>query len=434
MAKNSKSLIPYTFFMLITPVIGLFLGNFDRRLSPNAKKWLLIIFITIFGSTFNMKPSPDAVRHQESVENHYTEKTYREFFVEAYNILTFKKVEDTKNDLYLHCLGFLVGGILQMPKLLFTFVAFIYAYFYVGSAFKIIRLLKGKPWTSLAVAFFLAFVAWKTIHDLQTIRTYTGLWIMFYGALSYFQSGNKKFLALLALPPFIHLGYFVMVIPAWIVVFFHNWKMIYAVLFFVSFLTQVIPEQWALKQLQKVPIGAQKIEAYYQSPTERTQADSLEKKQDQNLRFYRAYMITGLHTWGFSICAMVLILAGGYFFYMNFIESCLLSTGILAKALSNGVFFITALSNRLEAIAAVFILAAITLFLVHQQEYMKAKKFRPKLIKLGFFLGFTLIIPVFIYKIAGFIGWASFFLIFFPFIPWLTEVNFSIRDVILHFF
>lgn len=431
MSRTDKNWIPYSLSMLISPLGSLFLVVRDRGLSSSSKKWLFIIFITIFGSVLSIKvQGPDAYRHQERVEDHYVPLTYSEFSSELYEILTLSQPEGTTGDVYLHVLGYFVGGVMQMPGLFFTAVGFIYAFFYVGSIFKLFQLFQPNRLTLIISSFLLAFITWKTIQDMQTVRTYTGLWVMFYGGLSYFETGKNRYWILMVLPPLIHLGYFIMTLPLWTVAILKNRKMLFAGIFFISFFTQIIPEQWALSQISRVPIGVNKIEGYYVEPEERT-VEGEATGNSQNMRFYAAYEESGLHKWGVFITAFALILFGAYFLHMGPLESSLFSTGLLAKALSNGTFFLYALTNRLDYVAGVFILAAIILLLGRGYEVSNNSKFKERLEKMSLWAGWGLLAPYFIYKLAEFVNFGSFFLVIFPFVPWLTQVNFSIKEFIL---
>lgn len=432
MKETSKRWVPYFFLMLLSPLLSLYFGVRDKGLTMKAKKWLLIIFITIFGSVLHIKKGgPDAYRHQESVNEHYVNLSASEFSAELYDIITFRAPEGTTGDVYLHVLGYFVGSILQMPSLLFVFVGFIYAIFYIGAVFRLLNILKGYKLTLIVLNFLFALIVWKTVQDMQTIRTYTGLWVMFYGGLSYFETGRVKYLGLLALPPLIHLGYFIMVIPVWIVVIFRNRKLIYSIIFIVSFFTQIVPEQWALQQLRKFPLGVNKIHSYYLGQERMQEEEAANNQSSQNRRFYRSYQNSQIHHLGFYIPAFALLIFGGYFFNMAFLESSLFSTGILAKALSNGTFFLFALSARLNAVAGVFILSAIVILFSKGYNFNHKGKFKRRLEKVSLWTGWVLLAPYFIYKLAEFVNFGSFFLLLFPFIPWFTEINFSIKTFIL---
>lgn len=437
MNKQILHWLTLAYFMLISPFISLGISLKSKQLTLNGKKWLLIIFITIFGSVLNTKTKGgDGVDMQELVKNHYTEKSITQFSSELYQLIRLKPVENTQNDVFLHVLGYFVGSVLSMPEALFLFVGFIYAFFYVGTIFYAIRLMGERPWAWIVIALFSAFIAWKTIHDLQYIRTWTGLYVLTFASLGYFHKKQHRFLLLLLLSPCFHFGYTVMVLPVWAVIIFGNRKILYAVLFTLSFSTQLIPEAFIVNQLNKVPLGAGNVKTYYTDPSEvdksKVNIDSNTGKN--NVRFYMAYVNTNLHYLGFTIIAFSIIASGIYFNKMNFIEASIFSTGLLGEFLSNTTFFISALHNRMGVVAASFILLSATLVMSRNFKDFKFNYLIKSYTYLGMWGGFALFFPVFIWKLAGFIGWASFFLLFFPFIPWLSDINFSIRIAILHLF
>lgn len=420
-----KKLLNSVLFMLVSPALALIEGLKSQDI--RFKKWLLIIFITIYGSIIILNIENDGYRHWENVYIHYVDLSFSQFSSELYNIILQKHNAETNKDVYIHVLSYLTGGILRMPWSFFVFVSFIYAYFYVNSIFKLLTVTKAKKLNKLLIFLVMAFILWKNIEGINTVRTWTGLWVLFYGAISYFQSRKLKYLLLMAAPPLIHVGYFVMIIPVWIVVIFKSRPLLYSIIFAASFISPVINQTSVLKHLSKTEVGEAEVKGYYRENGV-TYEDF--RENNKNTAWYLNTQKMGVQDWGINIAAGVLILFGCYFRKMTPLEGGLFSAGILTQALSNSTYFIYALSNRSAIIAAVFILAAIILVL--RRGYLENQKLPYRKWQLyGLLLACLVMVPYMIYQIAGLIYFVSVFMLFLPFIPWfVNDINISIRQAI----
>jgi hypothetical protein len=324
-------------------------------------------------------------------------------------------------------LSYLTGAVLGLPQFFFVFVSFIYAYFFSKSLFRLLRFTSGLKYSWLFYGFVLVFILWKNIEGINTVRTWTGLWVLFYGALSYFETKKKKYLLLMALPPFIHIGYFAMAIPAWIVVVLGKRPLIFALIFALSFFSPIINQGIFLSELEKTEVGQSKIRGYY-IEEQNTSSEILDQYSGSN--WYLKALQLGVHRWGINTIAFTLIIFGVYFGRMTNLESSLFSVGLLTGALSNSTWYIYALSNRSALIAGLFTLASLILLLQRyyfQRPNTLLKGLQYNIISIAFFM----MAPFIIYKLADLIQFISFFILAFPFIPWFSdEVNLSIREAL----
>jgi hypothetical protein len=413
-------------FMFISPVISLIHG-IKGNYGSEFKRKLLIVFITIYGSIITISESNDGFRHRQNVYDHYLDLSFIDFLTEIFDILFFIENPYINEDLYIHFVSYLTGGLLGMPWLFFVIVSFIYAYFFSGSIFKLIELKKEISYKWVVYAFILIFILWKNIEGINTVRTWTGMWVLFYACLSYYKTKEKKYLLLMFLPPLIHLSYFIIAIPAWLVLILGVRHKLYIIVFITSFTSIVLNPQAAINLIEKTEVGQSKVDAYY----EEKQATTAEiNKASSGNTWYKRFYSLGIQNIGINLIAFVLIGLGFYRFNMNSLEAHLFSIGVLTNALSNVSWFLSAVSNRSGLVAGTFILASLVLYLIRINGAKICIK-RNNLFQKIILMSSLLFIPFIIYKIADLIYFVSVFMLVFPFIPWFTDsMNYSIREFI----
>lgn len=393
-------------------------------------RWSIVLFSTLFASTFTMQSQlGDAVRHWENVYEYYTDLSFPQFMSDLFDILFFISNSDVNEDVYIHLLSYLTGGILGMPGLFFVFVGFVYGYFFAGSMIRLFDFFPSakKHFSIFVLAVF--FILILNLQSMNTIRTWTGFWILFYGVISYYQSGNKKYLFLILLPPFVHAGYFAMVLPAWAIVFLKTNKTVLVAIFFFSFGVTFITPQAVINQLSQYEVGEEKIRGYYVEEQTST-IERIQRQVGESQRWYLRYHRTGIPFLAVYAIAIIFIINGTYFDKMNEVETKLFSIGLLTKALSNSTWFLFALSNRSNTIAVLFMLAAIYLYWQRQisinPNFSLHKNTKAAMRFLIFF-----ILPVLPYYAVNIAEYSSIFTLFTPFVVWINEdVRFSIREVI----
>ena len=372
----------------------------------------------------------DGTRHLENVYEHYVGLSFVQFIDEIGDILLFRYNPELKGDLYIHVVSYLTGGLLGLPGLFFVVIAFVFGYFFAGSMFRLFQIFPTYKRSILFFNLAVVFILLMNIEKVNQIRTGTGLWILFYAFLSYQYTSKKKYLWLMLAPPLVHFGYFIMALPAWGVVWAGNRKMIYAALFFISFSTTLIAPQQATNQLSVTSLGERRVQAY--EVEEQIGVDDRLENTKQ-LNWYARYGESGIVSWAVIVMAASFIIFGTYTKYMNIVESCLFSAGLLTKVLSNSTWFLYALTNRSDTIAIIFIMAALLLF--WQRYYMNDIKLPIGKIHYSILAvcGFILA-PYIIFKTAELIQVVNIFMFFAPFIPWFSEdFQISIREFLGYF-
>ncbi|MCB0633700.1 MAG: hypothetical protein R2824_00185 [Saprospiraceae bacterium] len=401
--------------LLISPVFTLVytLKQKDKRFT----KWMLTLFSTVYASTFNIEGIGDGTVHWERVYSYYVGLSFPQFLSDLKDILLFKTNHYVNEDVYIHFLSYLTGEVFAVPGLFFVFVGFIYGYFFSASMVAVFDRFPsiGKHFHFFILAVY--FIAILNLQSMNTVRTWTGFWVLFYGVLQYQTTGKKKYLMLLFLPPFIHVGYFIMCIPIWIVTFFPLKKQVLIILYGLSFATTLFSPAAVLSQLSKYEVGAEKIDGYY-IEEEVSVADRLES--GGNKRWYKTYRRSGILAWAMVVLSLAFILNGAFLTDMNRLEEKLFSMGLLSKVLSNTTWFIFALSNRSEIISSLFILGAIVIYWQRKQRLQQT-------LKMGFLprtmltISVLLIIPVFFFYISNTLEFTSVYILAFPSMAWIDE-------------
>ncbi|PSR05912.1 MAG: hypothetical protein BRD49_03240, partial [Bacteroidetes bacterium SW_10_40_5] len=262
MKSPNQNIIPYVVFMLISPIIGLFNGLIQKKLSLHNKKWILIVFSLLFVSVIHWpSESADGKSNLTIIKENYQNVSFEVFIQDLKSILTFSGRTEYQ-DPYAHILAMISGSIFGIPFLAIFISGFIYAYCFWGSIIKMIQTYPKQRYSWLFIGFFVFFISLKFLHDFQTIRSWTGLWILFFGAISYYTTGNKKYLWLFFIPPFVHFMYFLIALPSWIVLYFGNRALIYSIVFTLSFFTTIINPSILLNLLRSAPLGADKVQSY----------------------------------------------------------------------------------------------------------------------------------------------------------------------------
>lgn len=413
--------------MLVSPVIGLWYGI--KNSNTNIKKWVLIIFITFYGSVINIGAGSDGLVHLTNVYIYYTNVDFVSFFKGFIDILLLKSNEFGKEDLYIHFVSFFCGSVLGMPRLFFVIISFIYAYFYISSLFRIIKIKPEFHYSKLFLAFLTLFVLWKGIEGINTVRTWTGLWVLFYGVLRYYESKKWKFLILIFITPFIHIGYYVMIIPVLIVLIFGTRHIIYSVLFFISFGFNILNPSFVTKSLSKSEIGESKVQGYYVEEN-LSVGDKFKYSQGLGGNFYKSYYKAGFQFYMISLLVSLLIVRGYYPNRMTSIENHLFSVGILMKVLSSSSWYISALTNRSATIFVIFILAAF-ISMVSRGGLIDRDLKKAQIDSYLLFLSLIGLSPFFLLKLSELLDFFSLFILSTPFFVWIfSDANLSIKSAI----
>lgn len=414
--------------MLISPALVLWSDLKSRNIE--IKKWSLILFVTFLGSVITIKPGligADGARHWLMVYTTYSGMDFHTFLDGLWGILVFDPPSYARGDVYIHVLSYVLGSVLELPGLFFVFVSFVYGYFFSSSLIKIFAYLPKGRLPILFYGFAVVFLFWINVEEIQSVRTWTGGWVLFYGSLSYFETRKKKYLLIMAMPPLFHFGLFIMMIPVWIVVVFrgaYRYK-IFALIFFISFFISA-SHGFIDRHLAVNSLGERRVSAYSVKDVD----DFYSIEQYRENTWYLQSQRLGVQNRAMDILIFTVILTGIYFFRMSSLERSLFSAGILTVSLSNISILLFALHNRASKLGGLFVLCAFVLFLIRLLK--EQRKFHFNVIqRVSFPLSFALFIPFLIYKVAAIIDFVSLFVFFFPFVPWFSpDLNFSIRELL----
>ena len=396
-----------------------------KSASQRQRHWLLTFFITLYGATIAIAYDPlgigpDGVGHLLNVYVHYVGLSFAQFLSELWLILTFRPSLDTNDDVFIHVLSYFTGGVLGEPKFFFPIVAFIYGYFISGSMLEVFKHGGAMRRSYLLVFFALLFFLIKNIEGVNTVRTWTGLWILVYACLKYYSTKQIRYLFLMFVPPLIHIGWFVMAIPAWLVLVLGNRKIVYAVLFVVSSATTFVNPGTVTEVLSNTELGSAKVQAYY--------VDEARIGTASGQRMWKWLQEFGLQKWALNVFVFSLLMTRVYFVTMNRYQSTIFSIGLLTITLSNISWYLYAISNRSWIAGAVFILAAYLSVMLHPGTGPKVPISNP-VYKVGMHVSLLLFVPYFLYNLSTLMDFPSVYLVGLPFLAVLApEANMSIKE------
>lgn len=429
-ADNAMRAIKVLAGMLLAP--PLLLVEAWRTTSTRYRHLLLTAFFAIYGATIGIAydptgAGPDGVRHLLKVYVHYTDLAFSDFLRELWEILTLQVGTAPNKDVYIHVVSYLVGGVLGVPALFFFVIGAVYGYFFSGSMLIIFRDW-GKARLPMVTLFLIAnFLLFKNIEGVNTVRTWTGLWVLVYGSLQYYRTRRFRYLLLMAMPPFIHLGYFIMALPAYAVLIFGSRVFLYAVLFTLSSTTTIINPGSFAEFAASTERGEGAVRGYYRE--EMAGADQVLEAQAGN-RIWLVLTKLGVQRWALNIFIYTLLVCGILTITMNAFERWTASIGLLTLTLSNSMWFMFAIHNRAWIIGAVFLGAAFIMMRLRQ-----ADRFNVPRLKFAYQLGVAasaiLFIPYFAYNLSTLIDYPSAFLLGAPFTVWLDpSVNLTIKEAL----
>ena len=397
-----------------------------KSASHRERHWLLTFFVTIYGASIAIAydplgAGPDGVRHLLRVYVHYADLGFDQFLSELWLILTLRPAYTTKQDVFIHVLSYFTGGVLGEPRFFFPMVAFVYGYFFSGSVLEVFKHVKLGPRGYIFAAFALLFVLVKNIEGVNTVRTWTGMWILVYACLRYYSTKQLRYMLLMFVPPLVHIGYLVLALPAWLVLLLGNKTKLFALLFVASSFTTFFNPGTVAEVLSQQELGASKVEGYYIE-------EPLEATRDEGRRVWSWLQEVGLQKWALNVFIYTLLLTQVYFVAMNRYQRTLFSIGLLTLALSNSSWYFYAVSNRSWIVGIVFILAAYLDAVQDPDTSCRIPKSNP-LYKAGLHISLLLFIPYYAYNLSTLVDYPSVFIIGLPFLAVLSpESNMSLKE------
>lgn len=397
------------------------------------RHYLLTGFVTAYGSTIAIQYDPtgqgsDGVRHLLLVYEHYVGLSFENFLIDLWNTIALKETTNFGiRDPYKHIVSYLVGGVLGMPWLFFTVVAFVYGYFFTGSLLEIFKHTQWSRLNYVLLGFAALMFIIKNIEGVNTVRTWTGMWVLVYACLRYYDTRQLRYILLMLMPPLIHVGYFVMVLPALAVLVFGNRPLLYTGLFVVSSFTTIVNPGTAVEALSVTDRGAQQVRSYYREEVGAAQ-DVIQQASGET-RWYRTYYQAGIQKWALNIFIYTLLLGGIYFSCMNYRQKTLFSIGLMTLSLSNSTWFISALSGRSWLVGCTFIFAAFIMANTDPESRARITKSIKPYYRVGLNFSLFLFFPYFLFNLSTLLDFPSVFAFAAPFAVWFDPgINMSIKE------
>lgn len=418
---------PYLLFFL-SPFLGLFYGL--KSLNDRGKLIIFSVFGFFYGLLIQYKEGNDAASHAAKIES-YTYFGFEEFVHGLRDIFTLTPSVNAPADPYLHFLLGISGSFFSSKIVLFSIVGAIYGYFYGSALLKIIKIPQGQRISLMVFSLIFLFVIHRSFESMQTIRSWTGMWVLFNGVAGYYSTKEKRYILLMLFSSFFHLMYAFISLPALIFLILKRVSPkiiigIYVLSFAVNVNTLTLVETASQNDLAK-----SKLASYYRiDQYSGEEFDPIALRQESsNAVWYAKYgKTTSVYT-GATYFFFFLIVFG-YFSKnkLTELEYGLLGTGILLASLSNFLSFAFALYSRTMANATTYILAVMVLLALRKGFDNTQFSFWKR--SLGW-VGVIIFIPKIIYFLSDFMYRTSFFLISTPFLGFLgDDFNLSIRDLI----
>lgn len=403
---------------------ALLLVDLLKRRPENEQRFLIWLFFVVFGFTFIL--GGDAAGHQWRVETSFPSMTFQGFIDDLLRVLAFQHSEAGTRDVYNHVISYFFGGFLELPQLYIPFVAAVYGYFFAGSVVLVLRHMRISRLNYVLVAFIVIFLFLQGLQGVQTVRSWTGLWVLVYACLKYYETGRYRYLFLMFAPPFIHFGYWLMSIPAWIVLVYGSRPLLYTSLVAVSAFTTFIPAEPIKGFFEQTDRGAASVRAYGVEELEADRLASFESRM-QYTNWYNAYRRSGLQRWAPIILVLTLYGSGLYGRVMTPLQRQIFSVGVLTLAFSNMTWFLYAMHNRTLTIASIFILAGFLMARLHPQTGSNFRNL-PPYYQWGLHLALLFWLPLLLFNISVTLDRMSVFALFAPFVVFIDpDLNMPVK-------
>ena len=395
-------------------------------------RWSIFGFVVIYGSLFNSSFLGDGAVHWNNVYNHYQYLDFSVFWSELLDIMMLDHSREVNDDPYIHILSYFVGGVLNAPGLFFVFVGAVYGYFYSGVMVKIIGYINWKSkYNKFYFIFFLSIlILWIFPLKMQTVRTWTGMWVLLYAILSYHETRKKKYLLLALMPPLIHIGFLALAFPIWVVLFtgFRNPKFYFIIFVLSIFFSNALQQTGFSNFASQTSVGESKIEDYTLDDTRIERYADIREKRHSDTNFYKRFE---------DINLQINVLSGIIIFIFIFlrkrgfgkIEITLFSYGLAMAAFSNFFNSIYAVHNRGWEIATILILSLLVIFL--SKNNLRSIPYSFFKVRLPLFIFIIGLFPYCLFLLSNTLSFTSPFVFFLPVISWIdSKIATTIREVI----
>ncbi|MGB4448634.1 MAG: EpsG family protein [Cloacibacterium sp.] len=415
--------------LFVSPILALF--NILKLKNNRDITFFGTLFFGMIGSLYIYKEGNDGFTHRTLLEQDYGDMSLSEFLSQSYDILTFNAGEGT-TDFYLHILSFIAGSVFNIPELLHVLAGLVLGYFYTKSVLLVIgdNLQQKKNYILMGLIVLLLLI--KSISALNSIRMWTGMWVLFYGTYGWAKTKNIKYFIAILFSMIVHFSYVVIIIPVAISYLIRERKRILVLIYIISFFTS---------------FGFSYFESFvpkselFESKQEQYAIDSDEKAERFEKRYSDAAVInskksfykgSGQTTYtDYSIVGLTIVML---FFYLkkesdaNF--KFLIAVGIGLYTFSNVMSFSPSLQGRTKVIAATFLLAAAIQLQFTLYKYRLSLKTK-KRVNFGFICFLLSSTTMVLYQISFILQGFSFFFLIFPELSWLIGDNdFSLREAL----
>lgn len=423
--KAQKGYLILVFF--ISPFLGL--ANLLKSKDEKFLTFFGTFFFGLIGSVFVYVKGTDGYSHLQNAKEYYLNMSFGEFFNKSFEILTFSSIEGS-TDIYLHFISFISSAILGLPELIHVFAGFVLGYFFSKSVLLILKNHLHVKKGYILIGLIILLLSIKSIGALNSIRMWTGMWVLFYGVTNWALTKKRKYVYVILFSILVHFSYVVILVPVILSYFFRRRKTLMTTVYLISFIASIsfsifsayIPKLDLLESKQKYNvIDSDRKADIYQA--------RLEHSNEQNLNFYKKY--GELNYVNYSIVGLSILLL--FAFLRKEADEKLISLtaiGIGLYSFANFVAFSPSLQGRTKTIASLFILAAAIHMHLNISSYRLSLKTR-KLIHKGSVIFLISALPMFLFQISDFFYNYSFFSLLFPQISWfLGDSDISIRTAI----
>jgi hypothetical protein len=424
--SKNKNLV---LLFLLSPVLGLL--NLLKIRDENSIIFFGTLFFGLLGSVFVYVDGTDGYSHLMSAQNNYLNMSFEEFFDKSFEIFSFNSTSGS-TDLYLHGIKFFSSSLLQSPRLIHVFTGIVLGYFFTKSVLLVVKDNVFNKKSYILLGFIFLFLLIRSVGALNSIRMWTGMWVLFYGTYSFAITKNRKYFIIILFSVFVHFSYSIILFPILFSYIFQNNKKLLLILYFVSFFTTVsfsyfsdyLPKSELLENKQKYNvIDSDEKAALFKERGIRNQ------EEKSNLNFYKA---SGESNYlNYSIVGLSIILL---FFYLKSSVDLglkfLIATGIGVYTFANFAAFSPSLQGRSKMIAATFILAA-AIHLICTIKTYKLNNVSLNILNRVLALFLISSIPMALFQISYIFQNISFFLLLFPQLSWfIGDSDISIRTAI----
>lgn len=414
--------------MFVSPVVALAVAI--RHADPKLLTKVTKLFFTFFGALFFAgTDGADATRHLQSVRDNYFGMSFLTFLSDFLDLLLLNP-KPYANDAYKHVLSF-IAGIFYYPELIHVLAGLVMGYFFSESMYLLYKS-KGSFKISKYILFILIiFVSNRTLIGLNSIRMWTGMWVLFYFSLCYW---NKKsipnLIALTVVPVFFHFSYVIFVLPILLAYYLRKYRKFVIAIYIISF-TFSFNLTAIQSYLPKDDELFQKKATYMQSDETIEQKAITRKETAKNVAtfvnlgttVYKSYSIPFL-------CVLIIfyLLLNKNDDLINYLIIC----GLLMLSLSNFVGFSPSISGRSFTIAATYLVASSLLIMrsIYNVNSKLAQSWR-----VGSVVFFIISAPFLFYNVVVILRMVSAFILFFPAISiFVGNDDISVRDFFVQLF